>query len=250
MVKNILFRAGLSLMLLANSPICAHSDDRIFGATPQTAPITEAVGFDRLSDSPTMRDHGNEVIAAAEVKLDKMEKDGMISPAEKIQIKGWFKGLPFQRIIDVKLSFITGLPDLISLCLEANPIQNLSVDACAGSMVFLSGLSVHVASRFLHYVNINGKTNKDGSVSYSGNEFGVGPKVGYRAMEVSGIYGELGTATGIDALLSAEWVHWFSRYFGMGLTVDAGATFVVAQTEGANQHAAIPNFKLSLGISF
>ena len=250
MLKNILFRTGLSLLLLVNSPVCAHSDDGIFTAAPQITPVIEAVSVERLSDSPTMREHGDEVIAAAEVKLDKMEKDGMISPAEKIQIKGWFKGLPFQRIIDVKLSFLSGLPDLVSLCLEANPSQYLSVDACAGSLVFVSGLSVHVASRFLHYVSINGKTNKDGSVSYSGNEFGVGPKAGYRAINVSGIFGEQGTAQGIDALLSAEWVHWFSRYFGMGLTLDAGATFVVQQTSGANQNSIIPNFKLSLGFSF
>ncbi|MBI3555967.1 MAG: hypothetical protein HY074_06875 [Deltaproteobacteria bacterium] len=251
MLKNILFRAALSFALLVNSPVCAHSantDDSIFAAPPQAAPVVAPVSLDTLAESATMRDHAAEVMAAAEVKLDKMEKDGMVTAAEKIQIKGWFKGLPFQRIVDVKISFFSGLPDFVGLCLEANPSQFISIDACAGSILFISSLSAHVASRFLHYVNVNGKPNADGSVSYSGNEFSVGPKAGVRAMNFFGIDSS-SNGWGVDALISAEWVHWFSRYFGMGLSLEGGATIVV-QEGGINGARVIPNGKLSVGLSF
>ena len=107
---------------------------------------------------------------------------------------------------------------------------------------------MHVASRFLHYVSIDGKTNKDGSIGYSGNEFSVGPKVGYRAMNFFGI-DTSSNGWGVDALISAEWVHWFSRYFGMGLSLEGGAT-VIMQEAGINGPRVIPNGKLSLGLSF
>ncbi len=248
MVKNILLGFALSALVLAST--FAFADDAIFANGAQPAPSIEAVSLDRLADSATMREHQDEVIASASAKLDKMEKDGMISPAEKIQIKGWFKGVPFQRIVDVQLSFLSGLPDMFSVCLQINPIENLSIDACAGTIVFISSLSAHVASRFLHYTSIDGKTNKDGSISYSGNTFGVGPKVGYRSMGILEFDSGGGTAQGIDTLVSAEWVHWFSRYFGMGLQLDAGATFVVQQSQGTTVRSILPNAKLSVGISF
>jgi hypothetical protein len=249
MIKNHhVLTAFLTALALTLS---ASADDNIFAVEKPVLPATTpSVTIETINDSPVMREHSDEVYAAASAKLDKMVRDGVISASDKGVISGWFKQLPFQRIVDLKLSFLSGIPDTVGLCLQANPNIYLSIDACAGTIVFISSLSAHVTSRFLHYIHINTKTQADGSTSYWGDEFGVGPSVGYRAMQMLSIDCCGGTAQGIDTLVSAEWVHWFSRYFGMGLQLDGGATFVVQQTPGALARDIIPNAKLSLGLSF
>lgn len=227
----------------------AHADDSVFEPTAQSLPAVGGISMATLADSPAMQQHGDQVIAVAKTKIQGLAARGAITPQEKIQIEGWFESLPFQRIIDLELNFLSGLPDLVGICLEGNPSQFVTIDACAGTMAFISSISVHVASRFMHYVNIKGKRNQDGSISYSGHEFGFGTSVGLRHFEIINFFSAGGTATGIDTLLSAEWVYWISRYFGLSTQLSGGVTFALRR-EPQQLSSVIPNIKLSLGLSF
>lgn len=245
----------VSLGLMAAVPGFAWADDTIFSPTQPAGSFAgdqkpTVISADTIENSPTMRDHRDEVLAAAEAKLNQLELAGAVSPDEKVQIKGWFKELPFHRIVDVKLSFLSGIPDLIGICLQATPVYYVSVDACAGSILFISSLSVHVSSRVLHWENIKGDVKPNGSTSYWGDEISVGPSVGYRTEAIFGIDTSGGTAQALDAVLSAEWVHWFSRYFGLGLQLDGGVTYAFQEDPSGNVKTLLPNVKLSIGLSF
>src|SRR5262249_36290416 len=139
---------------------------------------------ERVMAAPVVVAHRAAVLDAASAKIDQLEKAGVLSGDEALQVKGWFKELPFRRVVDVELSFLSGLPDTIGLCLEANPSAFLAIDACAGTIALITSFSVHATSRLLHYTNITAKTNADGSVSYWGDTIGVGPSLGYRHMVI------------------------------------------------------------------
>lgn len=231
---------GLALSIVSLAPP-AQADDAIFAPNVQPLPQVAA----DVAASPT-QEFREKVVASAAGKLDQLEANHVITAEQKVVIQGWFKELPFHRVIDLEL-LIPGIPDFIGLCAEINPASYLSIEGCAGTILFISSLSVNVKSRFLHYVNIT----KEANGSYHGHEFGVGPGLGVRKMTFFA-FDSGGEGIGFDAMLSAEWVYWTSRYFGISLQLDAGALEVYAPQFYGQDKAfrTLPYGKLSFGLSF
>src|SRR5271156_3497002 len=94
-------KSMLALLVVSIPASCgsfAKADDAIFaaadlpaGALPTVATSLTAIAssMNGLADAPTIQQHPDEVLAAAQTKVDKMAADGMITEQEKILIKGW-----------------------------------------------------------------------------------------------------------------------------------------------------------------
>jgi hypothetical protein len=161
--------------------------------------------------------------ASADHRPDNNEE----SAAPTRMIAGWLKPPPFQRLVDAEL-IVPGYPDFIGLCAEVNPGYFVSLEGCAGTFVFAVSVSAAVKSRFLHYIHFEEETRPDGGSRYRGFEFGLGPGIGVRSLATIGVVGSSsGSISGVtvDAMLSFEWVYWFSKYVGLTMQLDAGPMF-------------------------
>lgn len=163
-----------------------------------------------------------------------------------LELRGWFLEPPFQRVLDLQIG-LAGWPGLWGLCAEANPRWYLSFEACWDSngnvLSDYDDLSLSAKSRALGWLGLT----RDGE-SVRGDQVGLGPTVAYRYQREVTYHPSSGpesaTSSALDAGLSLEWVHWFSRYFGITMQWEAGPevlfregeawpTFFVRYTVGA-----------------
>lgn len=155
---------------------------------------------------------------------------------------GWFLEPKIQRLADLEI--ITGLPDLLGVCVEINPHPLISIEGCGGTIVLVTSGTLEVKSRLLHFQSfalVNDRPE-------SGYQMSFGPGVGGRVAYVINTAIDFLPSNsprnrvvgGVEGLLSFEYVNWWSSRFGLSFQVDAGMMFPIG----------LPGLRLSLGFVF
>jgi hypothetical protein len=205
----------------------------------------DKVTLSQIQEAPAYKENEAQVIAKAEEQLGQMETEGAVSPAQAKVMRGWFKDLPFRRVIDVEV-VLPGFPDTLGLCLEGNPHELVSIEACAAATLFMNSISANVKSRFVRWMNLREEHGK-----IKGWTFSAGPAIGARHAQHRGFI-HWGEGNTVDGFLSAEWVRWWSKNFGLGLQVDAGVSYGVdgIYKDRADLTNPIPLIRFSTGFNF
>ena len=229
----------VAYILFAGSSAVRAEDSLVFGRIPHLE--ADRVLVADILASPTMQQSGNDVAARAEQKV---QNAGFIDPTIKATIVESLKELPFHRIIDVEFTPLTGLPDVVSFCLEAHPVNELSIEACASTMIFISSLLANVKYRWdvvLHQ-------SSNGHI----HELSVGPGFGIRKYTTI-CFDSCGTGGLVaDMMGSLEYVYWISNHFGLKAQLDIGASYILTGNElkSSNGFFPFPTGRLTLGLAF
>jgi hypothetical protein len=187
------------------------------------------LSVDALLEAPAYRENRAQVHARAREIL--ADAQGLPEEA-KIAIAGTLEELPFHRIADVQVAFLSGIPDLVGLCLEGFPTNNLAIEACASTAIFVSSLALNVKYRW----DLVLKQNERGRI----HNLQLGPGGGIRYMEAICFDACLnGTVRG-DLVASLEYTYWLARHFGLQVQFDAGVNFRIAAIDRGYGSTAVP----------
>lgn len=149
------------------------------------------------------------------------------------------------RVLDISVTFLSGIPDILSVCLEGHPTKGLAIEACANTAVIVSGFSAAVKYRW----DLIAKMTDRGNV----HQLSIGPGVGFHRHYMTAWMGGDGgqySATTLDGLLSLEYVYWLSKHFGLTAQLDLGGSYVVHYADTNREGVATPIGKLSVGLAF
>ncbi len=148
------------------------------------------------------------------------------------------------RNLDVELSYLSGVPDLLGICVEEHWTQPWSMEVCAGTFILASSLSTH-AKR---------------TVTTSGSNWTTGWGWGLRAFNHFGCFDSCGDgsvyAIAPEALLSAEWNPGFNeRGWGFTLEFDLGVGAGIevgnaSETTEGDRNTFYPWGRVSFGLAF
>jgi len=199
--------------------------------------VTQQVSVSDVMSAPAMRDNQDLVISMAEKTV---ETSTVLKPELKKALSRSLRELPFHRIADIHLSFISGIPDLVGLCLEGHPTNPLAIEACASTIIFVSSLSLAVKYRWdlVLHETASGKIH----------QLALGPGVAVRKMQTI-CFDTCQDGWGADVMASLQYVFWFVRHFGLNAQLDAGATYFKLGS-GPDSSRIIPMVKLTVGVSF
>jgi hypothetical protein len=203
------------------------------------ATASEPIGAEKILQSDFFQANTHEIISAAHEQL---VTDETLSPEEKLLIARELDTIPFRRTLDVEIAFLSGVPDLVGVCLEAFPFhsQKISVEACASTIIVLSSLSANAKYRW----ELRRRNSNSGRTSI----LSLGPGVGVRKF-ATWCFDSCGEGVAIDAIGSLEYVRWISRKFGWSLQLDAGLMTTVYQN-GSDINRFIPIARLTFGLTF
>ena len=190
------------------------------------------IGTEDILSSKTFRENGDEILETA---LQMVEADDSLGPKQKSLFGNELRSLPFRRIVDIELAILSGLPDLVGICLEGHPVGGVAIEACASTMVFLSSLSLMAKYRWALVAN-----NK--------NLLGLGPGVGYRSFKTL-CFDTCNSGDGLDIAGSLEYVRWIRAHFGLTVQLDLGGSYYWFEK---NQHnnGVRPMGRLTFGVAF
>ncbi len=223
----------------------------------------ESLKFEKILTSPTMVERGEEVFAQA---VQSVQSDPSLSPeardavlrelaevreaARSVNRSGQgsrdLDSLPFKRILDLTLIF-PGIPDVLGLCLEAYPTNNLSIEGCATTAIFISSLTATIKYRW----DLILKETSKGRI----HELLLGPGAGIRHVSYLCFDACQDASLYADAVASLEYNYWFRPHFGFTLQLDGGATFMLGRIDDplygrADVPPVIPVGRLSFGLAF
>ena len=228
----ITMKSFLGIILLAASSPAARADEVIEVREPSVH-----VSSDEIFHSEFYEENRDEILEVAHSEL--AEAAG-VSPEMRASIAGSLDELPFHRIVDIELAFLSGFPDTIALCLEGHPVKGLAIEGCASATLFLASVSANVKYRWdlvLH-------RNERGRI----HELSAGPGIGIRGFRTDGFvsWHELGWAP--EVMGSLEYVYWTSRHFGFTAQLDAGASYFIYS--GNSENRVVPLARLTAGVAF
>jgi hypothetical protein len=163
---------------------------------------------------------------------------------KSIPITGWFKPLPFHRIIDIQLG-VAVFPDTFGFCLQTDPIWFLSAEGCVGTVWLVNSLHLDLRFPAFHYLHLIDDRQLDGSHRIHGWEVGVGPLVGVRDVLLVALFLAGTTYVAVDTGVSVEAVYWFSKYVGLKLQLDGGA---IVATGKSNPNLPFIEFKIGVAL--
>jgi len=153
--------------------------------------------------------------------------------------------LPFKRILDISIIF-PGIPDILGLCLEGYPTNQLSIEGCASTAIFLSSLSATVKYRW----DLVLSQTPRGRI----HQLSFGPGAGLRHVSYLCFDACQDASIYADFMGSLEYNYWFKPHLGLSLQFDAGATALLGRIDspyGANDvPGVIPLGRFSFGLAF
>ncbi len=228
------FVVGLTL-----SSAAAHAVETI--EIVQPVDPARVVTYDRIAGA--MGGMDREVVASARSQVAASEFiDGVIKNA----ILGSIDELPFHRLFDDEVAFLSGFPDLIALCLEGHPVRGLAIEACASTLIIVASVSANVKYR---WALVPDQTAR-GRI----HQLSAGPGFGVNAFWAAGCFDGCSTVAGAgpietitaDAMGSLEYVYWIGRHFGLTPQLDLGASYV----HYLDDDKPVPTGKFTIGLAF
>ena len=228
----------------------------------EVGPSAESLKYEKVLTSPTMLERGDEVFDRA---VQTVQEDSSLSPEvresilvelaemrEATRSMGSGNGnrdldaLPFKRILDLTLIF-PGIPDVIGLCIEGYPTNNLSIEGCATTAIFISSLTATIKYRW----DLVLKQTPKGRI----HELLLGPGAGIRHVSYICFDACQDASLYADTVASLEYDYWFKPHLGFTMQLDAGATFMLGRLDNplygrAEVPGVIPIGRLSFGLSF
>jgi hypothetical protein len=211
-----------------------------FGPAKAGTPLT----IERLLESPVYRQNQALIQAMASQQL---AASGDLSDEVRATLAQTLNELPFHRVADVEVSFLSGIPDLVGLCLEGFPTNNLAIEACASTAIFVSSLVLNVKYRW----DLVLKQNEKGRI----HNLQLGPGGGVRYVEGLCFDACQNPTVRADLMASLEYTYWLSHHLGIQTQLDAGIDFHVGTINNGYANDAmtapiIPFGKITVGIAF
>lgn len=205
---------------------------------PIVTPATEQneLSVESLMQAPAMASNPEAVMALAELQID---QNPALSEDVKKVLKGELKELPFHRILDLRLSFMSGIPDLIGACIEGHPVNELSIEACATTAILVTTLSAGVKYRW----DLVLREDRFGHI----NQLALGP--GFSVRKLQSCFDTCQNGFGADLFASLQYVFWITKHFGLNATFEAGATYWNLGPT-AKDGRFLPIARISIGVSF
>ncbi len=140
----------------------------------------------------------------------------------------------------VRLSALSGIPDLVSLSATAYPWRIAAVEGGVGTLGL--ALTAHLrAGVALPLVDARDDEGAGPSVFLT-------PLLGYRYME-SVPFDIAHQFHGINGVLALDGAWWLARHFGVGLQLAGGAAVWLAKTN-PDAPPVVPDLRLSIGLMF
>ncbi len=146
----------------------------------------------------------------------------------------------------MQITFLTGFPDLASLCIEGHPTRNLAIEACANTLILIAGFSAAVNYRWDLFV----KATERGRVHYLAAGPGFGARVNFETPALMGPTNYPYNNTTFDAKASLEYVYWVAKYFGFTMQFDLSMSYLIAEANFKRETSFLPGAKLSIGLAF
>lgn len=142
--------------------------------------------------------------------------------------------------VSVRLSVLSGTPDLFSLSASLHRPRPVAFEAGMSTIILASSFYVR-AGGTIPLVNSRNEDGRGWSVFAS-------PMVGYRFFQTVPL-DVPATFHGVSATASAEAILWLTQHFGLSAQLTAGAVVWVSKTN-ASAPPVIPDLRLGLGMSF
>jgi hypothetical protein len=241
-VVHLLILLTLTASLLPTPAKAAEPMIEISGTSSSLRNQTLTVR--RLVTSPAFSQNQGRIQEIAEARLKSISG---LPETYKQNVAGFLRELPFHRILDLEISFLSGIPDIIGVCLEGFPTNNFAIEACASSALFVSSLALNAKYRWDLVIY----QNQRGGI----HQLQLGPGFGLRHMEALCFDACRNTTLRADLLASLEYTYWISRYFGLQAQLDGGVDFQIMDLDQGYGSAAVntpvlPLVKIMLGVAF
>ncbi len=239
MKKHLLTSAVVTMFLIwVSNVICLANEDMIVIDSPDT------ISVDRLMTAKGVLGNEQQI---RKVALEKLANSPFLDATLKSAIAASLEELPFHRIADIEISFLSGIPELIGICLEGHPDRQVAIEACAGTLILASTLSASIKYRWdlvLHQTDA-------GHI----HQLSAGPGFGMHGYFDTGCFDTCGTGglsvATADALGSLEYVYWIANHFGITAQLDLGASYLVYRAPNSADKANIlPTGKFTVGLAF
>jgi hypothetical protein len=219
----------LRMQELLTSPVFAEKTDEVF-----------ARAADRVAADDSISEEARDTVLA-----ELAEMHGAARAANSGGRNRELQELPFKRVLDLTLIF-PGIPDVLGLCIEAYPTNNLSIEGCASTAIFLGSLTATVKYR---WDLILSETPK-GRI----HELLLGPGAGIRHVSYLCFDACGDDSIYADAIASLEYNYWFKPHIGLSIQFDAGATVLLGRIDGPYSAQTVPGIipvgRLSFGLAF